>query len=52
MIKLERKWKDALEPVREKSAGMGSPAFFTVFLEMTLSGMDGVAPEASGHIKE
>lgn len=52
MIKLERKWKDALEPVREKSAGMGSPAFFTVFLETTLSGMDGVAPEASGHIKE
>lgn len=50
-MKLERKWEDALEPVREKSAGMGSPALLTVFLEMTLSGMDGVAPEASGHIK-
>lgn len=25
--------------------------FFTLLLEILLSGMDGVAPEASGHIK-
>lgn len=51
MIKIERKRKDVLEPIRKKSSGMDSSAFFTLLLEMILSGMDGVAPEASGHIK-
>lgn len=58
MIKIERKWKDILEPVRKKSSGMDFSGFWFFFiffspvlLEMTLSGMDRAAPEASGHIK-
>lgn len=55
MIKIERKWKDILEPVRKKSSGMDFSVFWgfvpPVLLEMTLSGIDRAAPEASGHIK-
>jgi len=51
MIKTERKQKGVLEPVRKKSSGMDSSTFFILLLEILLSGMDGVAPEASGHIK-
>lgn len=44
-----------LEPVTKKSSGMDFSIFwvffFPVFLETTLSGMDGAAPEASGQIK-
>lgn len=51
MVKIEKKWKAALQSVRKKSSGIGCSAFSTVLLEMLLSGIDGVAPEASGHIK-
>lgn len=51
MINIERKWKDVLGPVRKKSSGMDFSGFFTLLLETMISGMDGVAPEASGHIK-